>query len=355
LSSPLSLSVKRLGQILRDGAEAQVGESESRLGAASETYWPLIRTLLVTDFKPESAHYTAKKIFGTDTANFAAVDGSEDQKLLGGLAVFWAGSYACTGKVAYHKDQLPSVSYDTGFVEKSEGLASCVPIYVDMISEVDPQTQLSPTGNQSISSTITEQQTVDNSTIANWIMLFSELYLAYKLAKSREYQIILLDYQTKQSLVYDLQEPFRWLIDLTVMKAFESRGLDVPDFYFTGDDYRYRFDVEAKTRFLNLLREQFNSGVKYKGRRLKWDTVIEQKTLELSQFLIGRSREINFAEPSPSLERSDNLNIRRRIISLTQKEAAERGIGKTTLYYLQKKAKMEKPFATYKTVEARLT
>jgi len=43
------------------------------------------------------------------------------------------------------------------------------------------------------------------------------------------------DYQTKQSLVYDLQEPFRWIADVTVMEAFESRMLDLPDFYFKGD------------------------------------------------------------------------------------------------------------------------
>jgi hypothetical protein len=213
LSSPLSISVKRLGQILRDGAEGQVGESESRLGSASETYWPLIRTLLITDFKLESALSTAKKMFGKETARFVAVDGSEDQRLLSGLAVFWAGSYTCTGTVTYHKDQPPSVSYDTGFVEKGEGLASCVPIYVDTIPEVDPQSQLSPTGNQSISSTITEQQTVDNSTIANWIMLLSELYLAYKLAKSKEYQIILLDRSlsgTLSSLMYDTSKRALW-------------------------------------------------------------------------------------------------------------------------------------------------
>jgi hypothetical protein len=50
------------------------------------------------------------------------------------------------------------------------------------------------------------------------------------------------DYQTKQSLAYDLQEPFRWLAGLSVIQAFESSTLDLHDFYFTGDDYRYRFD-----------------------------------------------------------------------------------------------------------------
>jgi CRISPR-associated protein Cas1 len=43
------------------------------------------------------------------------------------------------------------------------------------------------------------------------------------------------NYQTKQSLAYDLQEPFRWLVDLSVIQAFESKALELHDFYFTGD------------------------------------------------------------------------------------------------------------------------
>ena len=206
LSSPLSLSVKRLGQILRDGAEGQVGESETRLGAASETYWPLIRRLILSDFRPGRSYSTAHRIFQTNSVRFAAVDGSLDQQLLGGLAVFWAGSYASTGTVTYRQEEHPSIQYDTGFVEKGEGLASCVPIYVDSIPEVDPQAQSSATGNQTTSNPASEQDTVDNSTIATWIMLFSELYLAYKLAKSGDYRIILLDRSlsgTFSSLIYD--------------------------------------------------------------------------------------------------------------------------------------------------------
>jgi CRISPR-associated protein Cas1 len=44
------------------------------------------------------------------------------------------------------------------------------------------------------------------------------------------------DYQTKQSLVYDLQEPFRLLSDISVIHAFESEALQLSDFYFTGDE-----------------------------------------------------------------------------------------------------------------------
>jgi CRISPR-associated protein Cas1 len=92
-------------------------------------------------------------------------------------------------------------------------------------------------------------------------------------------------YQTEQSLVYDLQEPFRWIADVAVMGVFESGVLDLPDFYFTGDDYRYRFEPEAWHRFLDLLREHFNMGAKYNGYALKWNTVIEQKTIEFGRYL----------------------------------------------------------------------
>ena len=154
-------------------------------------------------------------------------------------------------------------------------------------------------------------------------------------------------YQTKESLVYDLQEPFRWIADVTVMEAFESRVLDLPDFYFTGDDYRYRFEPEAKQRFLDLLRERFNVDVTYNGRVLKWDTVIERKTVELARYLANRSPRVDFLEASPSLCGSDDRELRRRILSLTQQEAQRLGVGKSTLHYLRKNAEKERSFRAY--------
>jgi CRISPR-associated protein Cas1 len=148
-------------------------------------------------------------------------------------------------------------------------------------------------------------------------------------------------YQTKESLVYDLQEPFRWISDVAVIEAFESGALDLSDFYFTGDDYRYRFETEAKRRFLDLLRERFNVGVRYNGRLLKWDTVIERKVTELSHFLTGRTSKLDFSEPSPALRRTDVLELRKRILSLNPTEARRLDIGKSTLHYLRKRGLRE--------------
>jgi hypothetical protein len=142
--------------------------------------------------------------------------------------------------------------------------------------------------------------------------------------------------------------------DVAVMEAFESRVLDLPDFYFTGDDYRYRFEPEAKERFLDVLRERFNSGVKYKGRVLKWDTVIQEKTNELGRYLCGQSQRLAFSEPAPALERTDNRAVREVILSLTQSEANKRGIGKSTLHYLRKKAESNDSFGVRRHILAEI-
>jgi CRISPR-associated protein Cas1 len=162
------------------------------------------------------------------------------------------------------------------------------------------------------------------------------------------------DYQTKQSLVYDLQEPFRWLSDVSVMEAFESEALKISDFYFTGDDYRYRFEAEAKQRFIDVIRERFNAGADCKGRFLKWDTVIEQKANELGRFLVGKSPTLDFAEPAPNLERHDDREIRAKILALTTSEAECFGIGKSTLHYLRKNSRSNSSFKIYCKVHDRL-
>jgi CRISPR-associated protein Cas1 len=162
------------------------------------------------------------------------------------------------------------------------------------------------------------------------------------------------DYQTKQSLVYDLQEPFRWLVDVTVMQAFQSGKLNAHSFYFTEHDYRYRFELEAKGRFLTALRERFNSGVKYKGRVLKWDTVIQTKAAELAKSLIQSGEGLDFSQPNPDPERTDSKAVRETILNLTQSQAREHGIGKSTLHYLRRRARKRQPFRVYSKVKEKI-
>lgn len=162
------------------------------------------------------------------------------------------------------------------------------------------------------------------------------------------------DYQTKQALVYDLQEPFRFLIDLTVLQAFGTGKLSAHSFYFVESDYRYMFELASKGLFLDLLRRTFNSGVKYKGRVLKWDTVIQEKTLELSRFLTGKSSALDFCEPTLAFEKSDSKALKEAIQGLSQSEAEKLGIGKSTLHYLRKRARVQQPLRIYSKVREKM-
>jgi hypothetical protein len=132
------------------------------------------------------------------------------------------------------------------------------------------------------------------------------------------------------------------------MGAFESGVLDLPNFYFTGDDYRYRFERAAKQRFIDLIRERFNAGVTYHGRVLKWDTAIERKAIELGRYLCTRSpTRLDFFEPAPILRTRDDPNIRQTMLNLTQAEARRLGIEKSTLHYLRKRADHRHAFTAY--------
>jgi len=90
------------------------------------------------------------------------------------------------------------------------------------------------------------------------------------------------------------------------------------------------------------------------GKAWKWDTVILNKTQELARFLLHRSDKVDFAEPKPILTRTDGLEIRRRILELSGKEAEKLGIGKSTLHYLRKKAGNDRPLKLYQKVARRL-
>ena len=142
-------------------------------------------------------------------------------------------------------------------------------------------------------------------------------------------------------------EAFRWIGDLTVLEAIESRLIDINNFYFKGDNYRYYFDVEAKQRFLELLKEKFNSGIKYKGKTWKWDTIVLNKTQELSRFLLEKTRSIDFIQPFLNLKRSDSFEIRKRILELSQEQANKLELCKSTFWNLKKKANSSKLFKIY--------
>ena len=159
--------------------------------------------------------------------------------------------------------------------------------------------------------------------------------------------------QVKSALVYDFQEPFRWLVDTTVVSCLESRYFGKKNFFRT-DDYVLRLRPEAMRKLIDTLRPRFNSTVSYKGKNYSWDTVIQMKAQELANYIQEKRKEVNFDQPSPVLLRDDLQAIRNYILSLTTAEARKHGVGKSTLHDLRKHARNPEPFRVYKKVANRL-
>ncbi|MCJ7767148.1 hypothetical protein MUP79_01990 [Candidatus Bathyarchaeota archaeon] len=229
MTSLLSSQVKRFGSLLRLGAEEQVDETRDRLEATVRLYQNFISSLIVSDFDPVKALETARRFFGSERVRFAAIDGSQDQRLISGLAVFWGGAYAVTGTIDFAMGK-PVVEYATGFTEQSKGVSSCVPIFVDRVSQVDQSVAtLDSVAQTTVGRPATEQAVVDNSTIANWIMTFSEFYLAYHMVTKENARVILLDRSlstTMNSLTYDTSRRSRWTIE-GALHGVEVEGIPV--------------------------------------------------------------------------------------------------------------------------------
>jgi CRISPR-associated protein Cas1 len=159
--------------------------------------------------------------------------------------------------------------------------------------------------------------------------------------------------QTTYPLVYDLMEPYRWLVDTTIVECLEYERFGKRDFYRL-DNYVLRLKPEAVKKLLTALRIRFNSPVKYKGKFYSLDTTIRSKAQDFASYLLSKRSDLSLEEPAPDLSRSDSEAVRDRIISMTVAEARRQGVGKSTLWYLQARTRSGKPLRTYTKVRTKL-
>jgi CRISPR-associated protein Cas1 len=159
--------------------------------------------------------------------------------------------------------------------------------------------------------------------------------------------------QTKHPLVYDLQEPFRWLVDAAIIGALESRRFGRKDFYRL-DNYVLRLRPDAARRLLDILQIKFNATIQYRGKHYSWNTILRLKCQELAGYVLSQRNELDFGHPCPTLSRDDSEKFRNRILSLSVAEARELGIRKNTLWYMQQRARTSKQMRIYNLVKDRL-
>jgi len=155
------------------------------------------------------------------------------------------------------------------------------------------------------------------------------------------------------SLAYDMQEPFRFLIDLAVISAIEKNKLTNKDFIRT-ENYNLRLKSSGAKKIIEEINLQFNKKAKYKGQLYSWNYVLFTQIRELAHYFLGLKRKIDFTKPEFELERQDTKEIRNLILNISYKKWNDLGFSKGTLHPMKQKAKENKPFYLTQNVKKRL-
>jgi len=187
--------MKRTGELLRVEASSQIQDYHTRFNFVKGLYDGFLSNLIRSEFNEEDSAKSFQEFFGSNQTRFAGIDGTETCRPLFDMVIFFGGAYASLGTVEIADHGL-KVEYSTKMMDEGVGVSSCVPIYINEVLEID-QTLMSVGRGGEISTdrALDDKGIVDNSTISNWLMTFSEFYLAYKLATDQEkgIRIILMD------------------------------------------------------------------------------------------------------------------------------------------------------------------
>jgi len=154
----------------------------------------------------------------------------------------------------------------------------------------------------------------------------------------------------KNSLAYDMQEPFRYLIDLAVLYLIENNNIKDSDFIRT-ENYNLRLRSSGAKKVLESINKHFNHKILYKGDNVNIHYLILLKTRELSNFLKKKSKNIDFIKPKQKLNRKDTEEVRNKILNISYVDWKNKGLSKGTLFYLKKNARLDKPFSMNKNIE----
>lgn len=158
---------------------------------------------------------------------------------------------------------------------------------------------------------------------------------------------------SKHSLAYDLQEPFRFIVDMAVINLIEKGVMENKDFIRT-ESYSLRLKPSGAKKLTDEFNAVMNSKVEYRKKNTTWGSVLLLKGRELSQYLVGKRKTIEFFKPAYIGKRDDTDLLRKKILAISYKEWKDMGFSKGTLHYMKTNAKADKPFTLNAHVKERL-
>jgi CRISPR-associated protein Cas1 len=159
---------------------------------------------------------------------------------------------------------------------------------------------------------------------------------------------------SKLPLVYDLQEPVRWLVDLSVVEMIAGRQLDRAKDFITTENFHVRLRPRAIGLLTERLSENFNRAVPFRGQRRTFDAILFQTARSLARYLLGRSKRLDLDFPFDAFDGAVDTEAAETISALTYAEARKLGISKAGLWDMKRRAAEGKPLRLYGKVAEKL-
>ena len=156
--------------------------------------------------------------------------------------------------------------------------------------------------------------------------------------------------RSRTPLVYDIQELFRWLIDVSVIQLLEEKKINKSDFIIT-ENYHTRLGEDVAKLLIEKINSNFNARYNYKnGKNYSYQNILQDNLQHVSNFIVDKKKEFEFNIPKIKLNRNDNLKLREKILNMTTEERKRLDINKSTLWHIKKNLAEGKTPKIYKKI-----
>jgi len=157
---------------------------------------------------------------------------------------------------------------------------------------------------------------------------------------------------SKHPLVYDLQELFRYVIDYSVIELLETE-LKKLDFIKT-ENYHISLKPNTTKLMIEKIKDNFNQRYEFKNKQHTLENIMFENIRELSKYITGNSKSLEFTIPYIEIKRNDNSQVRDKIMSIDPEEREELKINKSTLWYQQEKIKEGETLKVYNKTKVKI-
>ena len=95
----------------------------------------------------------------------------------------------------------------------------------------------------------------------------------------------------------------------------------------------------------------FNAKYNYKnGKNYSYQIILQDNLQQLSNFILEKKKEFEFVIPKIKIVRSDGLDLREKILSMTPEERKNLEINKSTLWHIKKNLSEGKTIKIYEKI-----